>query len=230
MIDRSRNFADVFVTVVILFTALALGLAAKSGELAQKAHEHGVGKLNIAVQGREIILELTAPGVDIVGFEHAPSSVDQKKAVRDAVTILKNGAGRFLFPAAASCSMQKSEVASTLVGSWDQDDEHKSHDKHSGDHDRDHKEEKAKETHANKNHDEHHGDHNRGHEEEKAGETHAEFRVEYHFECEQPSHLTHIDVRFFEQFPNARELNSQIIGAKGQMAAELTPTVNRVKF
>ena len=230
MVARPTNPNNYFGTVVILFTALALGQVAKSGEVAQKAHEHGVGKLNIAVQGREIKLELTAPGVDIVGFEHAPGTVDQKKTVRDAVTLLKNGAELFLFPAAANCRMQEAEVASTLVGSSNHDNEHNSHEKHSGNHDRNHKEEKAKETHANKSHGEHHGDHDRGHEEEKAGETHAEFHVEYHFECERPSHLTHIDVRFFERFPNARELESQVIGAKGQMAVELTPTANRVKF
>ena len=205
MIARPINSNNYLVTVVILSTALALGQGAKSGEVAQNAHEHGVGKLNIAVQGREIKLEPTAPGVDIVGFEHAPGTVDQKKTVRDAVTVLENGAELFLFPAAANCRMQEAEVASTLVGSSNHDNEHNSHEKHSGNHDRNHKE-------------------------EKAGETHAEFHVEYHFECERPSHLTHIDVRFFERFPNARELESQVIGAKGQMAVELTPTANRVKF
>lgn len=150
-------------------------------------------------------MELTAPGADIVGFEHAPGTAEQKKAVRDAVTALKNGAGLFLFPAAADCRMQKAEVTSALVELWDQDHENKSHDEHSGGHDRDH-------------------------EEEKAGQSHAEFRVDYHFECERPGHLTHIDFRFFERFPNAKELESQVIGAKGQMAAELTPTAARLKF
>jgi hypothetical protein len=34
------------------------------------AHEHGVGQLDIAIDGQQIAMELHAPGADIVGFPH----------------------------------------------------------------------------------------------------------------------------------------------------------------
>lgn len=200
-----KNLIGVTSLVVFASAALLFGRGAGADEVAQKAHEHGVGNLNVAVQGKEVEMELTAPGADIVGFEHKPSTTDQKKAVRDAVAVLKDGEKLFSFPAAAGCRMEEAEVASALIA----DEEH--------DHKDDHK-------------DEHKHGHDDDHAKEGAGESHAEFRVHYHFECERPDRLTHIDVRFFEQFPNARELESQVIGAKGQTAAELTPTAARLKF
>ena len=34
------------------------------------AHVHGIGKLNVAFDGNNLIIELTSPAVNIVGFEH----------------------------------------------------------------------------------------------------------------------------------------------------------------
>lgn len=197
MIVESRNLVGVSNLIVFTGALLLFGSNAWADEVAQKAHEHGVGTLNIAIDGKEVEMELTAPGADIVGFEHAPSTEGQTKAVRDAVARLKDGSKIFSFPAAARCEMEEAEVASTLMKNEDGDKDH---------------------------------DHDHMHDKKDAQETHAEFRIHYHFECADPDRLTHIDVQFFEQFPNARELEGQIIGAKGQTATELTPAATRLKF
>ncbi|MDH4983163.1 DUF2796 domain-containing protein [Hyphomicrobium sp. D-2] len=52
------------------------------------AHVHGRGTFNIAIEGSRVALELKAPGMDIVGFESAPTSDAQKAAVEKAKATL----------------------------------------------------------------------------------------------------------------------------------------------
>lgn len=79
------------------------------------AHEHGVGRLNLAIDGGAVETELMAPGADIVGFEHEPRTPEQKKAVEAAVATLKDGAKLFRFPSAAKCRQESAEVESPLI-------------------------------------------------------------------------------------------------------------------
>ncbi len=37
--------------------------------------------INIAQDGQELLVEVTAPGADVVGFEHAPETAEQKRSV-----------------------------------------------------------------------------------------------------------------------------------------------------
>ena len=74
-------------------------------------HEHGVGRLNIAVEGKRVSMELEVPGADIVGFEHEASTKEQKAAVSKATTTLKNALKVFELPAEAKCKLAQAEVA-----------------------------------------------------------------------------------------------------------------------
>ena len=38
------------------------------------AHEHGVGRLNAALDGQTLELELESPAMNLVGFEHAATT------------------------------------------------------------------------------------------------------------------------------------------------------------
>ena len=42
------------------------------------AHEHGHGHLNLVVDGDQLMIELQAPAADLVGFEHAAKSDEEK--------------------------------------------------------------------------------------------------------------------------------------------------------
>lgn len=42
------------------------------------AHVHGVGKLDVALEGNTLTLHLDTPLVNVVGFEHAASSSKDK--------------------------------------------------------------------------------------------------------------------------------------------------------
>jgi hypothetical protein len=181
------------------------------------AHVHGIAALNLALEGKEVQVELDSPAANIVGFEHAPSSEADHAALDKAVATLKGGDQLFRFNPEAGCRMEKAEVSSALL-----DEDHHGHG-----HDHGHGE---KEAH---DHDEHqhekHGHEEHGHEEHE-GETHSDIGAVYHFECDRPGKLTQLTVELFEAFPGTEKLNVQYVIESKQGAAELTPADHVVKF
>ena len=61
------------------------------------AHEHGHGAFNIAFEGDKVLMELEAPGADIVGFEHAATSAEDRAAVDAAIADLAKPLQLFAF-------------------------------------------------------------------------------------------------------------------------------------
>ena len=130
-----------FARTTAALLALMVGFSNYSTVDAADPHQHGVGQLNVAIQGDHVEIELETPGADIVGFEHPPRTVGQKTAVQDAARTLRNGSARFVFPAAARCKLEKTKVESGLL-----EDNHETHEeKHHGEK---HKEEIHAEFHA----------------------------------------------------------------------------------
>ncbi|GAB6054130.1 DUF2796 domain-containing protein [Magnetospira thiophila] len=163
-------------------------------------HEHGVGHLNLAIEGHDLEIELAAPGADIVGFEHEPTTPEQRAAIEQAETKLKAGADLFYFPGSAGCELKKVEVESAHM-----EDHHGEEQAHKqADHEKDHKDGESEE--------------------------HAEFHAHYHFECADTGAVTYMETRFFEVFPAAQELEVQYITSRGQGAAELKSTDPRLTF
>ena len=173
------------------------------------AHEHGVGELNIAVDGTTVLMELHAPGADIVGFEYKATSAEDRAAIDAAVAMLAQPLDLFVLPAAAECGVTQS------VAGLENDDEHDDHDGHD-----DHAEHENDDEHGD--HDEHaeaedHDNHERSDEEAN----HTEFHAEYVLTCDNPSELSGITFAYFETFQNARELEVQIVTTTGAQAFEV---------
>lgn len=171
------------------------------------SHEHGVGELNIAFDGGTVAMEFHAPGADIVGFEYAAESAEDRAAIDTAVATLARPLELFVMPAAAECTVVQ---ASAELESEDGHDDH-DHDKHADAHehdDHDHKE----------GHEEAHADEHDDHADE-AG--HTEFHAEYTLACGNIEALSEISFAYFETFANARELEVQIISASGAQAFDV---------
>ena len=73
-------------------------------------HVHGQGTLDIAIEGKKIEMELVVPGMDIVGFEHVPSTDEQKAKVEKAKAQLADALSIFKLPAAAGCKTGAANV------------------------------------------------------------------------------------------------------------------------
>jgi len=199
----------IFLVPVILVASPAL--AAEKREL--DAHEHGVSKVQIAVEGKVVEVALEAPGVDIVGFEHPATSSKDKAAVKAALEKLEQAEAVVVPDAAAGCKLKEAHAQLHSEGEHDEKDGHDKHAKHDDDHKHEHKEAK-KDDHKHNDHK--HDDHAK----EKA--SHTEFEAHYHFDCAKPEALKTVSFPFFKSFKNAEEIEAQYVTAAGAGAAELT--------
>lgn len=102
----------------------AAALAAEEGHTEHGAHQHGHGTLTLAIEKTTVSLELRVPGNDILGFEHAPSTDQEKKAVADAKAKLADALGLFGFPKEAGCTVTEADVH-MHGGDHDGDDDEK---------------------------------------------------------------------------------------------------------
>jgi hypothetical protein len=103
-------------TFVILMSCLALmsGHARSAG----KAHEHGVLKLDVAIEGNKLTIAMEAPLDNLLGFERAPRTDAERKAAADVLARLRSpdkGAPLFVADAAAQCSLSKAEVSAPVL-------------------------------------------------------------------------------------------------------------------
>ena len=182
--------------------ALAFALCAAAPAMAQEtrqldAHEHGVGQLDIAFDGDKIAIELHAPGADIVGFEYAAETAEDRAAVDAAVAALARPLALFALPDAAACSV--TQASAELESEHDHEEEHEEG----------HEDEAHHDDHAAEDH----------HDDDAAGLT--EFHAEYLLTCGDPAAVTQIAFPYFGTFPNARELEVQLISDKGATAFEV---------
>ncbi|GLO62069.1 hypothetical protein MACH09_25770 [Vibrio sp. MACH09] len=179
------------------------------------AHLHGHVELNIAQDGNELLVEITAPGSDIVGFEHAPENEAQHQQIENAEAQLAKATEVLMLPASAQCQVEHVSIKNTL-------ESHDSHDEHAHDED-DHDHDHDKHDHDKHDHDKHDHDDHKSHSDEsdkKGG--HGEFAVEYHFECAQISKITEIKTQWFELFPNTEEITVNLLTDTAQTTMDLT--------
>lgn len=73
-------------------------------------HVHGYGTLAIAFEANNVQMELAAPGMDIVGFEHEAETAEQKSAVETALADLKEPLKLFALPDSAGCAVTSADV------------------------------------------------------------------------------------------------------------------------
>ncbi|BCT35734.1 DUF2796 domain-containing protein [Pseudomonas sp. BNK-6] len=102
------------------------------------AHEHGVARLNAVLDGQALELELESPAMNLVGFEHAPSTDADKAKVAAARTQLEQPLVLFSLPKAAACTVAKQELESPLFGDKPEADDHDDDDKDAAGHEHHH--------------------------------------------------------------------------------------------
>jgi len=180
-------------------TLVSLAIACSTPAIAQQsAHVHGFASINLAIDEEELQIEFVSPAESIVGFEYAPSNATERKAVADAIALLRDPAKLFGLPASAGCELHEVEAERHAEG------EHEEH----GEHDED--------EHAK--HDEHEDEH--AHEDSNAGESHSEFHARYHFDCKNAAIET-IDLRLFETWPRIEEVRVQALTPRGQFGGNI---------
>ncbi len=202
--------------VLAIVIGLSLSTVATAEEYRQhSAHVHGHVEFNIAQDGSDLLLEITAPGADVVGFEHAPENAEQEKTLQHAVATLEDSNALFAINPQAQCEIEEVHVEHSLGGQHEEH-EHHDHEGHEGHEGHDHDE------HAHHDHDGHEGHDHSEHSD------HGEFTVQYRFHCAQVGELSHIQTDWFNQFPSTESVNVNLFTDTTQSATSLTKSNTQI--
>ena len=194
------------------------------------AHEHGAANLDVLLDGAMLYIDLDTPAANVLGFEHAPSTDEQRDAVQSARASLESGE-LFVPDAAAGCSLESADVQIGLAEDAEHDGDHHDEDHHGeDDHDDDHHDDEHEDEHGDDRDGEHHDEaHAEG--EEHAGETHSDITAAYVYRCDEPAALNQVATMLFETFEGGFEdVDVQLVGPGGQSATELAPDRTTIEF
>ncbi|HCE4576624.1 TPA: DUF2796 domain-containing protein [Vibrio parahaemolyticus] len=201
--------------VLAIVIGLSLSTVATAEEYRQhSAHVHGHVEFNIAQDGSDLLLEITAPGADVVGFEHAPENAEQEKTLQHAIATLEDSNALFAINPQAQCEIEEVHVEHSLGG---RHEEHEHHDHEGHDHD----------EHAHHDHDKHEHDGHEGHDHSEHSD-HGEFTVQYRFHCAQVGELSRIQTDWFNQFPSTESVNVNLFTDTTQSATRLTKSNTQI--
>ncbi len=176
------------ITIATGLAAVLLATAAAAQERRELGpHEHGHATLDIAVEGKSVAMALSAPGADIVGFEHAAEGDADRAALDAGMAALEDPLALFKLPSDAGCSLDTAEVRQVF----------EAHEHEEAGHEEEHAEEHGEEA------------------------THSAFEAEYALTCDDPSAIESIDFAFFDRFPNAEEVEVNLVSERGQSSYEV---------
>ena len=192
-----RQLSTVALAISAVLSCAALAKSHDGAQRHAEAHVHGVGQLNLAIEGKQVHLELDIPGFDILGFESINSDA-RREALSNAVQALKQP-DLWGFTEAAGCQLQTVSVTTDSHEHGDGHDHHKHDHKHSHGDGHDHHGEQA--THKS---------------------THMNFAATYVYQCDQPKQLNNISTRLFDRFQHSAALQVQGLTDAGQMAGSMT--------
>jgi Protein of unknown function (DUF2796) len=112
--NRLVEIARIAHTVRIATLAACLGWAT-SAHPQGHAHEHGIVKLDIAIEAGKLTVQMESPLDNLVGFERAPRSDAERKAVATAVARLQAAGALFKIDPAAGCTLKNVALRSAAL-------------------------------------------------------------------------------------------------------------------
>ncbi|RST45820.1 DUF2796 domain-containing protein [Variovorax sp. DXTD-1] len=109
---RLRRISSGFAFAAALFAAPLLSAQAQQ----QHAHVHGQIKLDVAIDGPTVVIDMESPLDNIVGFERAPKTAAEKKIAEDAIAQLRAADKLFVVDPAANCKLGPVDLRSSALG------------------------------------------------------------------------------------------------------------------
>ena len=168
------------------------------------AHEHGIARLGLAVDGTRLTVDLELPAESVFGFEHAPRSEQERATVAEALDRLRTGGARLLaFPEGTACTLDSAEVQ----GPEGAEDDHAGEDEDAHEEEHVHEEEHADE-------DEH------AHEEE--GTVHQDVHLLASLTCSREP-IGPASLRFADLLPDVAQVDLTVFTALGEAAGRVAP-------
>jgi hypothetical protein len=175
------------------FLVACMALAASAAH-AGKAHEHGVVRLDVSVEGSRLTIDMVAALDNWLGFERAPRTDAERKAAAEVLARLRNpqqGTPLFVPDAAAQCQLVKAEVLAPVLEPGAKP--------------------AAKSATAPASPAAAH----------KSGGEHADLEASYTFQCAQPTPLRTLELGLFDAYKRIQRIHVQVAGPKGQSKVTL---------
>jgi len=110
-----RRSTTAFISLAFC-AVLVVAFAATARANPVPAHVHGVVQLDIVVDGPTVLLEMSAPLEAIVGFERAPRTDAESKALDDALAQLRAADQMFRIDPGANCKLGPVSLHSVVLG------------------------------------------------------------------------------------------------------------------
>ncbi len=166
------------------------------------AHEHGIARLGLAVDGTRLTVDLQLPAESVFGFERAPRSAEERATVAEALDRLRTGGARLIaFPDGATCALDSAEVQAPEGV----EDDHAGEDQH---------------AHEDEGH-QHEEDEGGEHEEDEASQ-HEEVRLLATLTCSREP-LGGASLRFADLLPDVVQVDLTVFTAAGEAAGRVAP-------
>lgn len=121
-----RSFVYVVGVMMCAASSVSLGQT-----VSHDAHVHGLAKLTLVAEADSITMQFESPAMNIVGFEHAPKTKAQLKAVEHALKKLNKPEALFSFKG-GQCSFAGADVDSPFETHTAH--KHHEHTEHHGEH------------------------------------------------------------------------------------------------
>lgn len=99
---------------LLLASAAACAQATQAAKPQRHAHVHGAARLNVAIEGQLVTIELESPLENLVGFERRPRTPGEAAAVDALQARMRSAEGLFVLDAAAGCTLGKAQAESAL--------------------------------------------------------------------------------------------------------------------
>ena len=181
--------------------ALSLVYFLISPARAHKAHDHGRAKINIAVDGAQVTILLESPLDNILSFEYAPVTLEQREQVKEMARRMHQAESLFRLTPAAQCRLERVTLASEVLDAALLDPNIPLDLAQTG----------------------------KNMAQSGKGE-HSDLDAEFSFICDKSEHLNSVDILLFSVWPKMEKIAVQATTPKGQRFVNLTPKRNQVKW
>ncbi|WP_299067392.1 DUF2796 domain-containing protein [Accumulibacter sp.] len=171
---------------------------------AEKAHVHGVAELNVGVDKDTLRIALESPLENLLGFERVPKSDKELDKVRRMASQLRQADKLFLPTPGAGCKLVNVKLESAVLDPALLGE--------------------APVAAASP------GQAAARTPQPGAKPAHADLDGEFIFQCAQPAALQGLEVKLFDAFPGYRQIRAQVVTAKRQSAARLSPKANTLNW
>jgi hypothetical protein len=157
------------------------------------AHEHGIARLGLAVDGTLLTIDLQLPAESVFGFDHAPRSAEERAIAAEALDRLRTGGARLVaFPDGATCTLESAEVQAPEGVEGDQPAE-------------------DQQPHEDE-----------GHEHEDEGNQHEDVRLLASLTCSREP-IGPASLRFADLLPRVEQVDLTVFTAAGEAAGRVAP-------